>query len=297
MKKTIKILSTLLILLILVLVIMMFMPANKFKESKKIKILTSFYPIYVMTLNITDGVENVETSNMADQFYGCIHDYTLTTEDLKKVEKSDIFIQSGEGLEPFADRIVNNYKNLKVISCSDKVSEFIENDEGEINAHTWLGIENYKKEVEEIAEKLSTIDLQNANKYQANKEKYLEALTSLQNQYKTLNLQNQKAICMNESLEYLLKENSIEETLVETDHEQSALSADTIKDLIEKIKSENIKNIFVDINDNTKSAETLANETGAKIYTLNSAMSGLNDKDDFIRVMEQNYLVLKQLGE
>lgn len=119
----------------------------------------------------------------------------------------------------------------------------------------------------------------------------------MQNQYKTLNLQNQKAICMNESLEYLLKENSIEETLVETDHEQSALSADTIKDLIEKIKSENIKNIFVDINDNTKSAETLANETGAKIYTLNSAMSGLNDKDDFIRVMEQNYLVLKQLGE
>lgn len=91
MKKTIKILSTLLILLILVLVIMMFMPANKFKESKKIKILTSFYPIYVMTLNITDGVENVETSNMADQFYGCIHDYTLTTEDLKKL-KSQIYL-------------------------------------------------------------------------------------------------------------------------------------------------------------------------------------------------------------
>ena len=34
-------------------------------ESDSLKIVTSFYPIYIMTLNITNGVENIEVSNMA----------------------------------------------------------------------------------------------------------------------------------------------------------------------------------------------------------------------------------------
>ena len=85
MDKGLKILIAV-ILVIMIGLLTLGLTGKKDEEKKKEKILTSFYPIYVMTLNITDGVENVETSNMAENFFGCIHDYTLTTEDLKKVD-------------------------------------------------------------------------------------------------------------------------------------------------------------------------------------------------------------------
>lgn len=300
MDKGLKILITIIALMIIGLFILG-LTGKKSEENNKKRILTSFYPIYVMTLNITDGVENVETSNMAENFFGCIHDYTLTTDDLKKVEDSNIFIQSGNGLEPFTEKVIQGNKNIQIISCANNIEDLIENDEGEQNAHTWLSIKNYKEEVKEIAEQLSKNDIKNEKKYQANLKKYISKLDELELQYKDLKSKiiknNQKAICLDESLEYILKENGIEETTIETDHEQSSLSAEQVKEIIEKMKNEKINSIFIAKNNNTKTAELLKKETGAKIYKLNSGMSGKADKDDYLNIMKENFEVLKQLGE
>lgn len=300
MDKGLKILITIIVLMIIGL-FLLGLTGKKSEENNKKRILTSFYPIYVMTLNITDGVENVETSNMAENFFGCIHDYTLTTDDLKKVEDSNIFIQSGNGLEPFTEKVIQGNKNIQIISCANNIEDLIENDEGEQNAHTWLSIKNYKEELKEIAEQLSKNDIKNEKKYQANLKKYISKLDELELQYKDLKSKiiknNQKAICLDESLEYILKENGIEETTIETDHEQSSLSAEQVKEIIEKMKKEKINSIFIAKNNNTKTAELLAKETGAKVYKLNSGMSGEADKDDYLNIMKENFEVLKQLGD
>lgn len=57
---------------------------NNDVSSSKTRIVTSFYPMYVIALNLTEGAEGIELSNMADVNVGCLHDYTLTTEDMKK---------------------------------------------------------------------------------------------------------------------------------------------------------------------------------------------------------------------
>ena len=71
---------------------------KKENDSSNIKIVTSFYPIYIMAMNLTDGIEDVKVDNMADKYTGCIHDYTLTTADLKKFEDANIFIENGMGM-------------------------------------------------------------------------------------------------------------------------------------------------------------------------------------------------------
>lgn len=270
--------------------------SNKTKQSDgKIRILTSFYPIYIMTLNITNGVNNVEVSNMADKLNGCIHDYTLTTTDLKKFETANIFIENGAGLESFTDKIVNSYKDLKVIYAAQNVTNFIYSDDNESNSHIWLSIENYKNEVQTIASKLSEIDEANSGLYNANANQYIEKLNELQSKFKQLDLSNKKAICLDESLEYLLKENNIDETLIETDHDQASISAELIKETISKMNSEGIKAIFIDKNDSDKLAKALQNETGAKIYVLNSGMNGEKNLNSYIDLMNQNYEILKDL--
>lgn len=65
-------------------------------------------------------------------------------------------------------------------------------------------------------------------------------------------LNGEKVICLNEGLEYLLKELKMQVTQVETNHEESTMSAETLKNLIEKMKNENIKIIVVDKDDNIK---------------------------------------------
>ena len=42
------------------------------------------------------------------------------------------------------------------------------------------------------------------------------------------------------------------------------------------------------MNDNKSNAETIANETGAIIYELDSGLTGSREKDSYIKAMEEN---------
>lgn len=293
MKKKIILTASLVIAILVILIVLANLLKREENENNRFRILTSFYPIYVMTLNITDGANNVEVSNMAEHLTGCIHDYTLNTSDLRKFENADVFIQNGKGLESFTDKIIELYPNVKIINSAEKVDNIIQDEE--TNAHIWLSIDNYIKQVNEITEQLIKLDSENESIYTNNKNIYIEKLNNLKSEYETLNISENKAICLNEALEYLLKDVGLEITTIETDHEQSTLSAKNLKSVIEQMKQENIKVIFIDKNDSDKTADTLAQETGAKKYILNSGMNGNDNKDDYLKIMRENLELLKNI--
>ncbi len=70
-----------------------------------------------------------------------------------------------------------------------------------------------------------------------------------------------------------------------------------MKELINKMKEENINAILVDNEDNLKSAETLANETGANIYKLKSGLTGSTDNNAYMDAMEENLEALKKIDK
>lgn len=269
---------------------------KKEKSNDKFEILTSFYPIYIMTLNITNGAEDVKVSNMAEKYTGCIHDYTLTTTDMKKFESCDIFIQNGAGLETFSDKILESYPKIKVVNAADGVNNFLTHneDDEEVNSHIWLSISNYINEVIKITDSLIKMDSKNAKIYQKNCENYVSKLSVLKMKFDNLNLKNKRVINLNESLEYMFKENDIDSVLIETDHEQAAISANKIRNIIELMQNDKINEIYIDKNDSRKLADVLQNETNAKIYVLDSAMSGDGSLDSYINIMNQNYEILKE---
>lgn len=297
MKKKLGIL--LLIICILVLIIGIIYANNTKKQSKpnnNFKIVTTFYPIYIMTENITEGAQNIELVNMTDVNVGCVHDYTLSTTDMKKIENADVIIQNGQGLENFIDKILNTYSNIAIINSSENVSNIIK-ENGQNNSHIWTSITNYIKQVEEIANKLSVLNPENAEIYNTNKDNYIGNLQKLQDKYtKELGTINKKeAICLNEAITYLAKEINLEVTCVETDHEESSLSAERMKELIDEMKEKNITAILVGSEDNLKNAEILSEETGAKIYKIKTCLTGEMDKNSYINDMEQNLEQLKNI--
>ena len=283
-------------------------------SEKNINIVTSSYPIYVMTINVTNGVNGVNVSNMSENLKGCIHDYTLSTDDLKKVEKADVFIETGENLEPFSNKIKSLYPNVKIIDSGKNVSNLIseeenenknenkndkskETSENEVNPHIWMNTKNYSEQVTEIAKRLGEIDINNKEKYMENAENYNKKLDEISIKFSELNLSGVRAVSLDEQLEYLLKQNGMDVISIETDHENSALSADVVSKTINEMKENNVKATFIDKDSDDKNAKMLANETGAKIYRLNSAMNGDNSYDSYIKDMNQNYEILKQVKE
>lgn len=292
MNKYIKyiIVSAIILIIIIALIVLNINKRNKENvNDEKTKIVTSFYPMYIIAENLLEGTKNTELVNMADVNVGCLHDYTLTTEDMKKVENADFFIINGLGMEKFLDKVINSNSNMYIIDSSQNIQNLIK-DENETNPHIWTSIDNYISQVKNISKELQNKDTLNAQIYKENEEKYLDKLENLKEKYlKTLkNLEGQKALILNEAFEYLAQEIKLDYTTVKADHEESTLSAEVLKNIIDKVKKENIKIIIIDKNDNTSNAETIANETGAEIYKLNSGLTGSLDKDAYIKAMEEN---------
>lgn len=285
-----------LIVIFLAVIIIGNLNKTKNKSNNNYKVLTSFYPLYIMTLNITNGAQNVEVGNMADKITGCIHDYTLSTADLKKFEDTNIFIQNGAGLESFSQKVIDAYPNVKIVNCADSISNFIEDEDGDKNGHVWLGLDNYESEVKEIASKLSENNSSNASIYEENARAYIQKIDEIKTKFNGIsNLNGKNAICLNESLEYLLNDLKINTTMIETDHEQNSLSAETVKNIISDMKKSNSKMIFIDKNDDSKVADTIAKETGATVYRLDSEMTGEKDLNAYINAMNYNYEILSKI--
>ena len=87
-------------------------------EDNTLNIVTSFYPIYISTLNIVKDIPNVNLTNMTKAQTGCLHDYQLTPQDLKILENADILVINGAGMESFLEDIISQYPNIKIIDAS-----------------------------------------------------------------------------------------------------------------------------------------------------------------------------------
>ena len=197
-------------------------------------------------------------------------------------------------MEQFSQKIIDSYPDVKIIDSSTKITDFVQEDD-EVNPHFWTSIDNYILQVEKISEGLQELDPLNSENYKKNESIYEEKLKELKDKYNEINFSGKSVVSLNESFSYLFKFIGVNETLIETDHEQSALSAETVKEVIEEVKNTGIKAIVIAENDDNQNANLIAEETGAKVYKLNDAMNGDNSIDSYINIMNENLEILKTM--
>ncbi len=82
-----------------------------------LRILATTYPVYLFTTAVTDGAQGVEVELLVNSQTSCLHDYTLTVNDMKAIEGADVIVMNGVGLEEFmADALEGS--EAQVIDCS-----------------------------------------------------------------------------------------------------------------------------------------------------------------------------------
>ena len=145
MKRKIITVSVLLVLIVITTILAINVNENK---DNKFNIVTSFYPIYVATLNVTDGVQDVLVTNLTNNQGGCIHDYVLTTTELVTLAKADVLVINGANMEGFMDKVISNFDELKIIDSSegiDTIHEECDNSHEEQHGHTQEVIPRHKE--------------------------------------------------------------------------------------------------------------------------------------------------------
>lgn len=104
------------------------------KEKGNFTIVTSFYPMYIATLNIVDGADGVTLENLSEPQTGCLHDFQLTPEDMKLLSTADMFVINGGGIESFMSDVAKAYPDLTVTEACRDVQLIAEDDE-DIDVH------------------------------------------------------------------------------------------------------------------------------------------------------------------
>ncbi|MCR5373912.1 MAG: metal ABC transporter substrate-binding protein, partial [Lachnospiraceae bacterium] len=111
-----------LVLIIIITVVIGVVSNKKDKpENESIEVVASFYPVYVIANNLLDGIDDVNLKSLSEPKTGCLHDFQLTPEDMKLLEKADIFIINGSGAESFMDKIISDCEGITIINGTEGI--------------------------------------------------------------------------------------------------------------------------------------------------------------------------------
>lgn len=277
--------------------------APKTQEGKK-TVATSFYPIYIFTLNLVDGIEEISVQCMAEQRVGCLHDYTLTAKDAKLLSDAQVLVINGAGMESFLQDAFESVENLRVIDSSENAEilcgeehhheEETHGHHHEENSHIWLSVDNAKIQVENIKNGLVNEFPEYKSEIEKNYRDYIVRLNNLIEERNSLStsINEFSVISFHGAYEYFAEEMGFEIKYTIESDEGSEPSAKELAHLSSEIGEENIKILLVEPDYNGSAAEILCRETNAQIYVINPVVSGEEKLTAYEDIMKQNYETL-----
>ena len=287
-------------------------PADTAADDGRLRVLTSFYPMYDFACKI--GGDCIDVTNMVPSGTEP-HDWEPSTNDLKNLEKADVFIYNGADMEPWADDLlVSRSDTLHVVEASENVElrttdgehehahehEGADHHHGDFDPHVWLDPENAKIEMEAIRDALCAADPENSTVFQSNYEKYAAELDALDAEFreKLSSLPNRTIVVAHEAFGYLCDAYGLTQVGIEGLSPDSEPDPGRMAEVIDFVREHNISTIFFEELVSPKVAEAIASETGAQAKML-SPLEGLSDEQsaagaDYFSVMHDNLAALME---
>jgi zinc transport system substrate-binding protein len=273
-------------------------------DSQKITVITTLFPLYDFAKIV--GQDKVEVSLLLPPGVEA-HSFEPKPSDIVKINESGIFIYTGKFMEPWAEDIINGVtnKNVKFVNTSNgidlmKLTVGMPDEAHGFDPHIWLDFENNKIMVDSIAKALMEKDPANADFYQKNATEYKNQLAQLDNQYKSALTKCENRVIVyggHYAFGYLAKRYNLQYLAAQGLAPDSEPTANDLVKLVEQVKKNNIKYVFYEEMTTPKIAETIANETNAKMLLLNAAHNVTKEDIDnnvtFLSIMTENLTNLK----
>ncbi len=296
---------------------------NQTMEDEDFVVVTSFYPMYIATMNVVGDTQGVTLKNLSEPQTGCLHDFQLTPADMKLLSTADVFVINGGGIESFMEEIAEQYPDLVIVEASDGIELLCDEhtDEGghlhedmhtedehdeyhvdedehnhNMNAHAWMSVELYRMQVENIANGLAEIDEKNRESYLANAGNYdgkLEALQVEQEELKVLTA-GKSSVMFHCAFDYVAMDYGMDVAFCMDLDEERQVSAGEVAEVLEVIEHDNVKYLFAEELYGTSMCEMVQKEADVKVIYLDPLNRGEYDADSYIDGMRNNMKLVKE---
>lgn len=311
----IKRLTPLLLLPLLLLSACTVQKTNTTPQDETLSLVATTYPIYLFLSEVTRGADGVTVTPLINQSVSCLHNYTLSVNDMKVMEGADVLFMNGAGLDDFVLDATHSNKTLALVDCSSGMdllpvheeSEDAEAHEhkdteesnpahdhdGDWDPHYWLDPARASSMLTGMAQQLSKLDPDNADLYQKNAASATETITAeyarLKNELAPL--KTRELITFHDGFAYFARAFDLKIVLAVEEEEGQEASAQVIAHALSLIDTYKLPAIFTEQYSSDASAKAIAREAGVSVHPLSLIMSGATDQPGisiYLAAMEQN---------
>ena len=247
------------------------------------------------------------------------HSYEPSPEDIKRIQKADVFLYTGAENDVWAEDILASLQGrhpdtLRLLDCvTAKEEELVEGmqpeaageeeaDESEYDEHVWTSPRNAIQIVRRITDIYCAKDAENAEYYRVNCDAYCAQLEQLDSAFRqTVAAGSRRTIVFGDRFpfRYFADEYGLSYFAAfpgcATDVE---VNAQTMKFLINKVRQENIPVVFSIELSNGKIADAICEATGAERQTLyschNLTAQEFSAGESYVSFMQKNVEALKK---
>ncbi|RJP74542.1 MAG: zinc ABC transporter substrate-binding protein [Candidatus Zixiibacteriota bacterium] len=299
-----------LIILFLLLVTSGCRTASNRGEAER-KVVTTFLPVHAMTLNVTRGVPGQSVEMLLEPNAGCPHDYMLNPTQAGLLEKADVLVMNGLGMEQFLEgKSFLQRPGLTVIRAGEAVDPLPlgsrreedhhghdhEPGDDDVNPHAWVSPFEAAKMTRYLGEQLARVDSAHADQYRANAAAYAARLDSLGQAFRELvaGASNRRIVTFHPAFDYLARDIGLEIPDVILTDAGAEPSARGLSELAAHLRQYRPAGIFSEPQYSDRLARTLAEETGVPLYELDPAATGPADPGAYLEIMGRNYDTLRR---
>ena len=282
-------------------------------EVKKIKIVTTLFPTYDFSKEL--GKDKIDVKLLLPPGVEA-HAYEPTPKDISDINSADIFIYTGNLMEPWVEKLLKSISNEKLlvidVSQGIELKEFIieedghehHDDEGHNHGndpHIWTDPIMAKAIVNNIYEGLIKVDSENKSFYETNKTAYDLKLQELDDKFKDLvNNSKKKEIISGGHFVfgYLMDRYGLTyHSAYESFSPNAEPTPKQMKALKEAVKEVGSKYVYYEELIDPKLAKLLSEELGLQMLLLHGAHNLSKDElakgITYYEIMQQNIENLK----
>lgn len=212
------------------------------------------------------------------------HEYQPTPDDLRQAADANLILLSGKHLEHYLDKVQqatggkggslsvgDMLPNLKMKADPDEPQSKAAADRNGMidDPHWWNSVANVEKATVIVRDELIKLDPADRADYESNAKAYLAKLGDLDQWAKRkvaeLSRDKRKLVTSHDAFQYLAKDYGFRVYAIEGVSTETEPSDRHIAELIDEIKKEQVKAIFLENTLNPKVTVEITKETGAKI--------------------------------
>ena len=271
-------------------------------SGEGISVITTCFPLYDFARELLGEKGNVTLLLKPGQDS---HSYDPPAKEIVKIKNCDLFLSIGGADEAWVNKLLSgsDMKNVNHLPLSHLFAddEHSHDGHGHNDEHYWTSPKNAIIMVNEIAEHLISLFPEEKGYISANLTEYLSKLEALDAAFNEVGeLASGKTVIFGDRFPFthLFCEYGIEYMAAYPGcSDMTEPSASTVVELINTVKNNGVKTIFVTELSNGALADTICSETGAKKAVLHSCANVTKtDKkngETYVSLMEKNAEALK----